>query len=137
MKDNIKSSGLKLTPQRMAIIEFLEGNTSHPSADDVYCAVKKQFPGISFATVYNNLETLYKHGMLKEVSIDAQRKRFDPDTSEHHHIICRSCGRVGDVYQDFDIRLPKDMLQGFPEIISTKIEFFGLCSNCKANNTSL
>ncbi|MBI5598388.1 MAG: transcriptional repressor, partial [Deltaproteobacteria bacterium] len=56
MKETIeryREKGLKLTPQRLAILEYLEGNTSHPTAEDIYRAIKRKHPTVSFATVYN------------------------------------------------------------------------------------
>ncbi len=51
--ERYRETGLKLTPQRLAILEYLDGNTSHPSAEDIYISVKEKFPTMSFATVYN------------------------------------------------------------------------------------
>ena len=84
-----KSLGLKLTPQRLAILEYLEGNKNHPSAEDIYKALKPRFPSMSFATVYNTLEILVKKGVIKELNIESSRKRFDPFTHPHHHFFCK------------------------------------------------
>ena len=54
--------GLKLTPQRLAILQYLEGNTDHPSAEMIYSVVKKKYPMMSFATVYKTIEALKKSG---------------------------------------------------------------------------
>ncbi len=54
--------GIKLTPQRLAILEYLNGNTDHPSAEDIYRTVSKKYPTMSFATVYNTLGTLKTAG---------------------------------------------------------------------------
>jgi len=122
--------GIKLTPQRIAILKFLEGNKSHPSAEDVYNAVSKDFSTISFATVYNTLELLRDRGAIAELKIDPRKKRFDPDTRPHHHLICIKCKRLIDIYQRFRLTIPKDIAKGF-EIKENHIEFYGVCPDCK------
>ena len=120
---------MKMTPQRMAILEYLEGNRAHPSADEIYSSVKERFPSMSFATVYNTLERLSGDGLLLEVSIDPARKRYDPDTRPHHHVICSGCGQVADIHREFDLHVPKEESEGF-SIDSNHVEFYGLCPKC-------
>jgi Fur family peroxide stress response transcriptional regulator len=121
---------IKLTPQRIAILNYLNGNKQHPSAENIYKAVKSQFPTMSFATVYNTLEALGARGNIRELKIDPCKKRYDPDMSSHHHLICTKCNTVFDVFKDFEINLPDDIAQGF-KVITTNIEFFGICQKCK------
>jgi Fur family peroxide stress response transcriptional regulator len=115
------------TPQRMAILDYLEGNKEHPSADDIYKAVSKRFPTMSFATVYNTLSALKNRGRLLELTIDPDKKRFDPETSPHHHLMCIKCRQILDVQMDYRVALPDS---GF-EIIGNHIEFYGICPKCK------
>ncbi len=129
--EHYRGLGLKLTPQRLAILQFLEGNREHPSAEDIYNAVKKRFPTMSFATVYNTLEVLRKRGLIRELAIDGERKRYDPDIEPHHHILCVRCKRVADVHLDIDVPLPEEASQGFA-IFGTHIEFYGLCDACSS-----
>src|SRR3972149_10413434 len=74
-----RGKGFKLTPQRIAILKFLEGNTCHPTAEDIYTEIKKRYPTVSFATVYNTVQVLKDKGELLEVTIDPARKHFDPN----------------------------------------------------------
>jgi len=126
-----KDIGLKLTPQRIAILNFLEGNTDHPSADDIYKAVSAQHPTMSFATVYNTLDTLREKGHILELTIDPGKKRFDPCTDPHHHLICSSCKRVQDIQMTFNLDLPEAMKGRF-RITGNHIEFYGICPVCRA-----
>ncbi len=82
---------LRLTPQRIAILDYLDGNKSHPSAEDIYRAVAKKFPTISLATVYNTLSALARRGQLLKLTIDPSKARYDPNTFPHHHLICNVC----------------------------------------------
>ncbi len=128
-----KDIGLKLTPQRLAILDFLEGNVDHPSADDVYRAVSVDFPTMSLATVYNTLDALRAKGYVQELNIDPAKKRFDPCMRLHHHLICGSCGRIRDIEQDFDLVLPEQVKGDFT-ITGNHIEFYGICSVCRNGN---
>jgi Fur family peroxide stress response transcriptional regulator len=125
-----RHSGLKLTPQRLAILQYLENNKDHPSADDIYKAVSKKFPTMSLATVYNTLETLKQRGLVKELTMDPYKMRFDPQPSPHHHLICMDCRKIIDIHAKFKISLPRVEGVGF-EIIGNHIEFYGRCPNCK------
>ncbi len=125
-----KDIGLKLTPQRLAILDLLEGNTSHPSAEDIYKALSEKFPTMSLATVYNTLESLKGKGRIIELSIDPDKKRFDPNTEPHSHLICLSCKRVTDIHKTFDLKLAGSDKSDF-DVFGHHIEFYGLCGRCK------
>ncbi len=124
-----KSIGLKLTPQRLAILEYLENNTEHPSAEDIYSALKERFPSMSFATIYNTLEVLIKKGLVKELGLDSSKKRFDPFTHPHHHFVCKGCGKILDVESRFEIFIPEDLSDCMVE--DFQVVFSGLCPECK------
>ncbi len=121
---------IKQTPQRLAIIEYLNDNRIHPSASDVYKAVSEKFPTMSFATVYNTLEKLKEKGLVIELSIDMGKKRFDSDLRPHHHLICVKCREIFDVFSDFNLELPKEEFDGF-DIIGNHVDFYGICKECK------
>jgi Fur family peroxide stress response transcriptional regulator len=126
-----KSKGLRLTPQRIAILRFLEGNTSHPTAEDIYREIKRDYPTISFATVYNTLQALKENGDILEITIDPARRHYDPDTSPHHHIICLDCNEIRDVFVDYSevLKLPAQILGEF-KTVGNHVDFYGLCKKC-------
>ncbi len=130
MMEKYRDLHIKLTPQRLAILGYLNGNTSHPSAEDIYKAVQEQFPTMSFATVYNTLEALKNKGTVQELKIDHAKKRYDPDSTVHHHLICNKCKNIIDIRKDFNLSLPNEMTEGF-EMLGNSIEFYGVCSKCK------
>ena len=127
-----KDKGLRLTPQRIAILKYLDGNTSHPTADNIYRDVKQTYPTLSFATVYNTLQTLREHGEVMEVTIDPIRKHYDPNTSPHHHVICISCNDLWDVFVDYSdvLKLPSNVAKGI-KTVGVHVDFYGLCKNCQ------
>ncbi len=120
----------KLTPQRMAILDHLAGNRSHPSAEDIYKGVLKRFPTMSFATVYNTLDVLRKNGDILELTIDPEKKRFDSDTKLHHHLICVKCRSIVDIHRKFSLNITSKEVGGF-EIVGNHIEFYGICPKCR------
>ncbi|MFQ5479717.1 MAG: Fur family transcriptional regulator [Thermodesulfobacteriota bacterium] len=127
-----RGKGFKLTPQRLAILEYLEGNKNHPSAEDIFSDLKKANPTLSFATVYNTVQALISRGDLCELNIDPERRHFDPDASPHHHIRCTSCGRIDDVMADYSdaLKLPEEITKDF-DVNANHVDFFGVCDNCR------
>jgi Fur family peroxide stress response transcriptional regulator len=132
--DKFRELGLKLTPQRIAIMQYLDGNTEHPSADIIYKTIVKKYPTMSMATVYNTLEVLTNRGYIRELTIEPHKKRFDPNTKNHNHLMCVDCKKIVDVhvmgFSDIKIDLSPEE-QGDFEIIGHHIEFYGFCPKCK------
>lgn len=131
--NSLEKAGLKRTPQRMAIIEYLQGNRIHPAADEVFSAIREKFPAISRATVYNTLRALRDRGELIELSIDPGRKHYDPDTELHHHLFCTGCGCIIDVMRGHQVSIPVKVENEY-EIQSARVEIYGLCTECKDLN---
>jgi Fe2+ or Zn2+ uptake regulation protein len=97
---HLKRAGLKLTPQRIAIVRLFAEDASHPTAQDLYERLQPTFPSMSFATVYNTLDTLAHTGLAGTVRLPGKRgdaARFDPNTTPHHHAVCDRCGTVLDI----------------------------------------
>ncbi len=134
-KERERHQGLKMTPQRMAILNYLKGNLEHPSAEDIYKAIGKKFPTMSFATVYNTLETLKQMGQIRELYCDPYKKRFDPNPNPHHHVVCTQCQKIVDLQDEIRIKPPTLTTEKF-EILGSHIEFYGICSKCKSKNSS-
>ena len=123
----LRHTGLKITPQRMAILEILEGNTRHPSANMLYGDVKKKFPMISFATVYKTLKVLEEVGEIQGLTIADNKVNFDPNTEPHHHFLCSQCGRIIDVAPGVDSQLCD--LEGHV-VEKYQIYYYGICLKC-------
>src|SRR5690349_24476184 len=92
----LKRAGLKMTPQRIAIARELEGDESHPTAQELYERLLPAFPTMSFATVYNTLDALAANGLIRAIKLGTST-RFDPNTSSHHHAACDDCGVIIDL----------------------------------------
>jgi Fur family peroxide stress response transcriptional regulator len=126
----VLAQGLKMTPQRRAIIEYLQKCDTHPTADEILQAVNLQFPMTSRPTVYNTLNWLKGEGLIREV-FESSPVRFDPNTSSHHHFVCQRCERVSDV-SPHDIDPPSfASLPGQLRVDSYQITIRGLCAACQ------
>ncbi|MEW6410143.1 MAG: transcriptional repressor [Nitrospirota bacterium] len=127
-----RDKGLKATPQRMAILKVLEGNTSHPSAEEIYREVLKDYPTVSFATVYNTLQVLKDSREVLELNIDRDKNRYDPNTNPHYHIICTECKKVEDIFTKEIIEpdIPSEIKRRF-KITRLSIQFYGICRECQ------
>lgn len=125
-----RSSGLKVTPQRMAIFEALYENSLHPSAEAVYESVQVAMPTISLRTVYSVLAELAELDEILQLDLGTGAARFDPNTDPHHHLVCEVCGTVRDVSVDHPEVRPSPMdSEGF-RITGTEIVFRGRCATC-------
>jgi Fur family peroxide stress response transcriptional regulator len=130
VKKKLKSTGMKLTTQRIAILQILHNNKSHPTAMDIYKRLKIKQPTVSFTTVYNTLELLTRIGEVRKLTLDFERAHYDPDTSQHHHAMCLKCGAIFDINQPFELPLDKVTSHDFPKITGFHIDFWGYCSKC-------
>ncbi|BAF58226.1 MAG: transcriptional repressor [Pelotomaculum sp.] len=125
----LKKLGLKLTPQRLAILNLLEGNTTHPSAEEIYNQLKPQFPSLSLATVYNTLEVLAGAGELQEIRIKADKRNFDPNPVPHGHFLCRLCQSICDLdIRPLEIQTPFN-IKGYL-VEEYTLYFYGVCPKC-------
>jgi Fur family ferric uptake transcriptional regulator/Fur family peroxide stress response transcriptional regulator len=126
----VRTRGLRLTPQRRAIVEFLENSHAHPTADEVFTAVNRRFPMTSKATVYNTLNLLKEADLVREVFKDGAI-RYDPNLAPHHHFLCRRCGRIDDIAWDLVPPFPLGRLPGNPRVDSVELTLRGLCAACR------
>lgn len=122
---------MRLTNQRRIILEELQTVTTHPTADEVYGMVRQKMPRISLGTVYRNLEVLSSLGLVRKLENAAGQKRFDGDTSPHHHIRCEVCGKVGDIFDAPDISGIEASLNSEFRITGFTLEFSGVCPDCQ------
>ncbi|MEP4078080.1 Fur family transcriptional regulator [Haloferula sp.] len=89
--------GLKMTRQRWETYRLLMAQRDHPTANDVFSRIKDQLPNISLATVYNCLEALVQHGIVRQVNFDREPSRFCPNLAEHGHFHDKRSGSIHDI----------------------------------------
>ena len=138
MLRNLKRAGLKMTPQRIAIVRLLAGDETHPTAQDLFERLRPDFPTMSFATVYNTLDALTKAGLSTTLRLGSAA-RFDPNVTAHHHVVCDRCGAVRDVPvgtlapSTSAIRRLRRAAPGF-SIRTVERIYRGLCPDCSARS---
>jgi Fur family iron response transcriptional regulator len=97
--------GIQASSQRLAVAAFVLDTTAHPSADEVFDAVRARAPAISRATVYNTLNLFVRKGLLRQLVIAEGRVVFDPNIGPHHHFVDEATGEIHDVPWDaLDVR---------------------------------
>lgn len=96
-EDICRENKLPLTPQKTEIFKFLAESTAHPSAQEIFVAMKKKFPRISFSTVYKNLKKLKILRLVREIEMKDNTARYDANLADHHHIINLDTGDILDV----------------------------------------
>jgi Fur family iron response transcriptional regulator len=109
----LRDHGIQPSAQRVAVGDYVLFTEEHPSADEVWTRVKKTFPMVSRATVYNTLNAFVKKGLLRELILAEGRVVFDPKTDAHHHFIDESTGRIHDVPWDALEVKKLDNLKGY------------------------
>jgi Fur family peroxide stress response transcriptional regulator len=129
--DKLKTTGIRMTPQRHAILSYLLEKKTHPTVDEIYKALESKFPNMSVATIYNNLKVFLETGLVRELTYGDGASRFDADMSEHYHAICESCGKIEDF--DFEPLLEAEKAAeretGFVAK-GHRMEVYGLCRDC-------
>ncbi len=131
---NLKDAGLRVTPQRLAIYEFLVRSDAHPSAQALYAELQSQLPSLSQATVYNTLQVLAARGLIQQVGeVGDGAVRYDGNPAPHANVVCSDCHAVHDV---FDIPLDRiteyvSARSGF-KIQDLRMTYYGLCLRCQS-----
>lgn len=124
---------MKVTPQRELILRIVAGNTSHPTAESVFSAARAQMPMISLKTVYQTLNDLAEVGEIRIIDFGNGAVRFDPNTGDHHHAVCSTCGAIVDV--DPAVVAGPDSKHRFM-VASIEVTFRGTCSSCAVPSTA-
>ncbi|NEZ47566.1 transcriptional repressor [Clostridium niameyense] len=130
-----REKNLKLTPQRIAVYKYLQSTKAHPSAEIIYKALQPNYPTMSLATVYKALKTLVEVNLVQELNVGEGNFRYDANIASHPHIQCINCGKVDDIEGIlFDNLNNKAQDYTDYDILSNKIYFYGICSDCKNNS---
>ncbi|MBI4540673.1 MAG: transcriptional repressor [Gemmatimonadetes bacterium] len=130
----LERGGQRYTEQRGAVYRFLIGTDVHPTADDVFLAVRHEIPGISLATVYKSLETLVGCALAAKLTYGDGSARYDGRTDPHHHARCLSCGKVTDISGRLPMKELEKLRDGANdfEVVGYRLEMLGYCASCRA-----
>lgn len=98
IRNKLVEKGMKVTPQRMAILEAIEILNNHPTAENIIEFIRKNHPNISTATVYKVLEALVENNLVKKVKTDRDVMRYEAISDHHHHLYCAESDRIEDYF---------------------------------------
>ncbi len=132
LRSALQAGGHRFTEQRAAVYRYLARTDVHPTADEVFSAVRHDLPGISLATVYKSLETLVGCGLAVKLTYADESARYDGRTDPHHHARCVVCGSVTDIpgeIPDREIDGLRARAGGFT-VTGYRLELSGYCSHC-------
>lgn len=113
------------------ILNIVNGSGEHLTAEKIFFEIKKKFPKIVLASVYNNLNMLTRQGLIKKVSIDGQPDRFDK-IKKHDHLVCRTCGKIADF--EFGDLTENLVGQLHSSIFDYDLKVFYECPECKSKS---
>lgn len=130
VKSILKENNLKLTKQRLSLLDIFLENENYVSAKYVYDKMAEIYEGISYDTIYRNLYTLYEINVLEETTFNGEKHyMISCSDHHHHHFICENCGMVKIIHycpvETWQKEIPS------AKINSHKIELYGLCSKCQ------
>ncbi|HKK99700.1 MAG TPA: transcriptional repressor [Desulfotignum sp.] len=130
----LRENGHKITPQRLAIIKILAVSEGHPSVEDIYEQIRRDFPTMSLATVYRNIVLLKSFGEVLELGFPDGSNRYDGNKpAPHPHVICIRCKKIVDPVLDSLDEMKKEVaLETDFTILNHRLDFFGICSSCMA-----
>jgi Fur family peroxide stress response transcriptional regulator len=128
----LRDAGLRVTPQRLAVAREVM-NRQHPTAAEVFEAVRGQFPTMGLATVYATLNTMSRRGLVKSLPL-ADAVRFDANVEPHANLICTRCGRITDFEGCIDLvgQLSARTQEGAGFALDAeRLDLYGTCAHCR------
>ena len=128
----LSQKGYRMTPQRLMILEVIEGASGHVSAEEIYQDIRKRYPGLNISTVYRTLELLKETGLVTETDMGDGRVRFHSMGHEHHHhLVCSKCGKVIDLDEETLSPLTRTLSDKYGFRADLKhLAIFGRCKAC-------
>lgn len=131
LSNELKKNNIRLTHQRLKVLEYLSNSTKHPTVEEIYKELKQEVPSLSKTTIYNTLNYLAELNLVKVLAIDDNEAHFDAVTETHGHFKCDSCGEI----YDFDIQMDSCNTENLDNFkINEKVVYFkGTCPGCLSN----
>ena len=126
----LKANNLKVTPQRLTIVEQLH-KYGHLNIDDIYKELKSKFPSVSLATIYKNINAMIEISFLSEVKIPKQKSVYELTKMEHSHVVCTSCNNIMDIELNTTNLIKEASQLSNYTLCNSSIVFNGICNNCK------
>ncbi len=127
----LKEKSIRLSYQRLKVLEYLAHNQHHPTVDEIFTDLVRSIPTLSKTTVYNTLKTLVEAGLTRLITIEDNETRYDIVVENHGHFKCECCGEIYNFAVDMDA-LASEELKDF-KINDKNLYFKGICPKCLSN----
>lgn len=136
MLEKIKTSGLRLTTQRIAICRVLSESHKHPTAREIYEQLHREMPSLSFMTVYNNLHALVNAGVINALGhAGDDNVHYDADLDPHINLACISCHKITDLHSEAIQQMKQEVNEDSNfRLLGVRVLFYGLCPECQKDS---
>lgn len=131
--ERLRALGVRVTPQRVMVLEALAGRDGHMTAEEIMQRVAKRHPGMNLATVYRTLDMLVSLAIVAQTDLGGGASSFELVGAEpHHHLVCEECNAVAELDDELLAPIREQLLRqyGF-QMRSRHIAIFGLCRACR------
>ena len=129
----LKEKGLKLTPQRMMIVDIIHDTKGHLTADEIIRYVQTKMPGVNKSTIYRTLVLLEEAGCVYRSEIDSQFIYHHDEEGHHHHLVCSRCGKTEDCDEDVFAPVQKSLREKYNFRVDFKhVVMNGICGECRS-----
>lgn len=129
----LRQAGLRLTPQRIAVCQYLSETQTHPTAQQIYAQLKPEHPSLSLATIYNTLEALVELGAINALgSAGDDAVHYDADIEPHVNLACVSCHKIIDLPSEHVHTLDQEIanVSGY-DLLGARVMYYGMCPECQ------
>ena len=135
IREALTIPGLRITSQRELILEIIRQGKGHLDADEIYRRAREKKPRLSLSTVYRNLQTLKKLGLVEELHFDESHHHYEiKPPIEHHHLVCLGCGQVIEFKYPLARLVRKKVTEAKDfEITGDEVRMTGYCPACRKN----
>lgn len=128
----LRQKGYRLTPQRRLVLDVLHGSEGHLTAEDILDKIEAVAPGVDKSTVYRTLDLFEQLGLVVKSEHQGKYIYHHAEEGLHHHLVCRSCGKIVQCDTDVSEGLQKDLLRRFGFQADLKhLVIHGLCASCR------
>ena len=142
VKDLLRGKGLKVTSQRMIVLDIMASRPGeHLTAEEIYDLAKENSPDIGLATIYRTVQVLLELHIINKVTFDDGFARYELNGDEsisghrHHHAICTGCGKVYSLESDLLDSLEEEVMEKLGFLVTNhEVKLYGLCSECRTKN---
>jgi len=124
--------GLRVTNQRLLVLQVIQQGQGHLDADEIYRRAREKNPHLSLSTVYRTLQTFKKLGLIEELHFDEGHHHYEKRSTQHHHLVCLGCGRIVEFQYPSANLIRKNVREARDfEITSSEIRMTGYCPKCR------